>query len=245
MARKDDRRIQKTRKALRDALHSLVLDRGYDDLSVQDITDKANLGRATFYLHFREKDELLEDLLREFSQNFAQRHGSKISFSDRKVVQSMFEYAEDYYDFYRIMTIGKGGVIGMRKMQTIIRETCAQYLDTLEAASCGTFTVPRAFLDNFMASSLMSTIFLWLEQDMPYSPSEMAEMFLKLASPARFPFSGLVDETASAKQTPKSKKEKPTKSAGVEKTGADLFPQTKTAEGDGISEVGDTEEKGL
>ena len=44
MARKDDRRIQKTRKALRDALHSLVLDRGYDDLSVQDITDKANLG---------------------------------------------------------------------------------------------------------------------------------------------------------------------------------------------------------
>ncbi|MBP7196819.1 MAG: TetR family transcriptional regulator, partial [Anaerolineaceae bacterium] len=49
MARKDDRRIQRTRKALRDALHSLVLDRGYDDLSVQDITDKANLGRATFY----------------------------------------------------------------------------------------------------------------------------------------------------------------------------------------------------
>ena len=62
MARKDDRRIQKTRKALRDALHSLVLDRGYDDLSVQDITDKANLGRATFYLHFREKDELLEEI---------------------------------------------------------------------------------------------------------------------------------------------------------------------------------------
>jgi len=79
---------------------------------------------------------------------------------------------------------------------------------------------------------------------MPYSPSEMAEMFLKLASPARFPFSGLVDETVSAKQTPKSKKEKPAKSAGVEKTGADLFPQIKTAEGDGISAVGETEEKG-
>ena len=244
MARKDDRRIQKTRKALRDALHSLVLDRGYDDLSVQDITDKANLGRATFYLHFREKDELLEDLLREFSQNFAQRHGSKISFSDRKVVQSMFEYAEDYYDFYRIMTIGKGGVIGMRKMQTIIRETCAQYLDTLEAASCGTFTVPRAFLDNFMASSLMSTIFLWLEQDMPYSPSEMAEMFLKLASPASFPFSGSVEEAVREKQTPKSKKVKPAKSTGVKKTDPDLVPQVETAKSDGVSEVGEKEEHG-
>jgi AcrR family transcriptional regulator len=244
MARKDDRRIQKTRKALRDALHSLVLDRGYDDLSVQDITDKANLGRATFYLHYREKDELLEDLLREFSQNFDQRHGNKISFSDRKVVQSMFEYAEDYYDFYRIMTIGKGGVIGMRKMQTIIRETCAQYLDTLEADFGGTFTVPRAFLDNFMASSLMSTIFLWLEQDMPYSPAEMADMFLKLASPTRFPFSGSVEEAVSEKQTPKSKKVKPSKPAEVEKTVADLFPQIETAETDGLGEVGETEEKG-
>ena len=244
MARKDDRRIQKTRKALRDALHSLVLDRGYDDLSVQDITDKANLGRATFYLHYREKDELLEDLLREFSQNFTQRHGSKISFSDRKVVQSMFEYAEDYYDFYRIMTIGKGGVIGMRKMQTIIRETCAQYLDTLEAASCGTFTVPRAFLDNFVASSLMSTIFLWLEQEMPYSPAEMADMFLKLASPANLPFSVSAEETASEKQNPKSKKEKPPKLPKVGKTVADLSPLVETSDGDVLSKVEGTEDKG-
>ena len=244
MARKDDRRIQKTRKSLRDSLHSLVLDRGYDDLSVQDITDKANLGRATFYLHYREKDELLEDLLREFSQNFAQRHGNKINFSDRKVVQSMFEYAEDYYDFYRIMTIGKGGVIGIRKMQTIIREACAQYLDTVEAASGGTFTVPRAFLDNFMASSLMSTIFLWLEQEMPYSPTDMSDMFLKLASPARFPFSGSVEEPVSGKQNPKSKKEKPSKSAKVEKAVADSFPQVDTTEGNILSEVGETEEIG-
>ena len=112
MARKDDRRIQRTRKALRDALYALVLDRGYDDLSVQDITDKANLGRATFYLHYREKDELLEDLLRELTENFTQRSGNKIRFSDLKTLQSVFEYAENYYDFYRIMTIGKGGIIG-------------------------------------------------------------------------------------------------------------------------------------
>lgn len=228
MARKDDRRIQKTRKSLRDALHSLVLDRGYDDLSIQDITDKANLGRATFYLHYREKDELLEDLLREFSQNFAQRHGSKINFSDRKVVQSMFEYAEDYYDFYRIMAIGKGGVIGMRKLQAIIRETYAQYLDTIESSSAGKFTVPRAFLDNFMASSLMSTIFLWLDQDMPYSPAEMADMYLKLASPARLPFSGSIEEAVSEKQTPKNKKDKKSKSAEVEPTVADFYPQIET-----------------
>jgi AcrR family transcriptional regulator len=244
MPKKDDRRIQRTRKALRDALRSLVLDRGYDDLSVQDITDKANLGRATFYLHYREKDELLEDLLREFSQSFAQRQGSKISFSDRKVVQSMFEYAEDYYDFYRIMAIGKGGMIGMRKMQAIIRETYAQFLDTIETASGGKFTVPRAFLDNFMASSLMSTIFLWLDQDMPYTPTEMADMFLKLASPARLPFSRSIEESVSEKQNPKNKKERKSKSAEVEQTVVDFYPQIDAGEANVIREVGESEEKG-
>ena len=243
MVRKDDRRIQKTRKALRDALHSLVLDRGYDDLSVQDITDKANLGRATFYLHYREKDELLEDLLREFSEIFAQRQGNKINFSDRKVVQSMFEYAEGHYDFYRIMTIGKGGMIGIRKLHTIIRETYSQYLDTIEAVSEGRFTVPRAFLDNFMANSLMSTILLWLEQDMPYSPAEMADMYLKLESPLRLPFNGSLEEITTEKSNSKTKKDKASKSPEIEQTAADFYPQTATKPEEGKNDVQEIEDK--
>lgn len=243
MARKDDRRIQKTRKALRDALHDLVLDRGYDDLSIQDITEKANLGRATFYLHYREKDELLEDLLREFSQNFAQRHGNKINFSDRKVVQSMFEYAEDYYDFYRIMAIGKGGVIGMRKMQAIIRESYTLFLDSIEAASGGKFTVPRAFLDSYLASSLMSTIFLWLEQDMPFPPVEMADMFLKLASPERLPISGSLEAVLTDKQNPKNKKGKASKHVEIGQTAPDLSTSIDAGKASVQTEVGETEDK--
>jgi AcrR family transcriptional regulator len=68
---KPDRRIQRTRQQLRQALLSLMLERGYDSLSVQDITDRANLGRATFYLHYQDKDDLLiecmESLVDEFT----------------------------------------------------------------------------------------------------------------------------------------------------------------------------------
>lgn len=231
MARKDDRRIQRTRKALRDALHSLVLDRGYDDLSVQDITDKANLGRATFYLHYREKDELLEDLLRELSDNFNQRYGGKVRFSDRKIVQTMFEYAENFYDFYRIMMIGKGGVIGIRKLQVIIRETYTVFLNSLEESVGGKFAVPRDFLDNFQAGSLMSIVFWWLEQDMPYPPAEMADMVLALASPTRLPMIKPVEEKEIEKQNPKNKKEKTPPMADIEQNAADIAPQSETEEG--------------
>lgn len=224
MARKDDRRIQRTRKALRDALQSLVLDRGYDDLSVQDVTDKANLGRATFYLHYREKDELLEDLLRELSDNFIQRSGGKIRYSEKKVIQSMFEYAESHYDFFRIMMIGKGGVIGMRKLQAIIRESYSVFFDCVEETTGGKFAVPRDFLDNYHASSLMSLVFWWLEQEMPYPPAEMAEMYLLLAAPAHLSVEKPAETKAVEKKNPKSKKEKTPQSTKDDPTEA-ILPQ--------------------
>jgi AcrR family transcriptional regulator len=62
---KIDRRKQRTRRMLRDALLALIVEKGYDDLSVQDITEKADLRRATFYLHYADKDELLATVLRE------------------------------------------------------------------------------------------------------------------------------------------------------------------------------------
>ncbi|HNZ15962.1 MAG TPA: TetR/AcrR family transcriptional regulator [Anaerolineaceae bacterium] len=241
MARKDDRRIQRTRKALRDALHSLVLDRGYDDLSVQDITDKANLGRATFYLHYREKDELLEDLLREFSESFAQRYGSKVNYADRKVVQAMFEYAENHYDFYRIMTIGKGGLAGIRKLRAILQESYSQFLDGIETEAGGKFGVPRDFLDSYQANAIMSTIFLWLEQDMPYPPAEMADMYLKLASPARLPFSVSSDEPVIDKQ--KAKNNKASKqAAATEQTLTEVYPQAEKENTNGNVDIEDVKE---
>jgi hypothetical protein len=55
----DDRRIQKTKKYLADALKQLILEKGYDAVTIQDIIDRANVGRSTFYMHYENKDQLL------------------------------------------------------------------------------------------------------------------------------------------------------------------------------------------
>jgi AcrR family transcriptional regulator len=59
VARKVDRRVQRTQDLLREALLSLIREKGFDALSVQDIIDRANVGRATFYAHFDNKQDLL------------------------------------------------------------------------------------------------------------------------------------------------------------------------------------------
>jgi AcrR family transcriptional regulator len=58
-AKSDDRRILRTRRTLTNALLSLLSERSWDELSVQDICDRADIGRSTFYAHFRNKEELL------------------------------------------------------------------------------------------------------------------------------------------------------------------------------------------
>ena len=64
-----DRRVARSRRALKEALTDLILERGYEAVTVQDVIDRADVGRSTFYAHFRDKDELLaegiRDLLRE------------------------------------------------------------------------------------------------------------------------------------------------------------------------------------
>jgi AcrR family transcriptional regulator len=57
--RTKDRRIQKTRTLLHEALESLIREKPYDAIVVKEILDRANVGRSTFYTHFRDKDDLL------------------------------------------------------------------------------------------------------------------------------------------------------------------------------------------
>src|SRR5215207_4763884 len=56
---KTDRRVKRTREVLQKALIELMSERGYDTITIQDIVDRANIGRTTFYLHYSSKDELL------------------------------------------------------------------------------------------------------------------------------------------------------------------------------------------
>src|SRR3972149_11575951 len=67
-----DRRVQKTRKLLQDALIELVAEKGYESVTIQEILDNANVGRSTFYAHFQDKDQLLHSILDRLDDLFEQ-----------------------------------------------------------------------------------------------------------------------------------------------------------------------------
>lgn len=184
MARKDDRRILRTRKLLRESLLQLILEDGYDNISIQDVTDKADLGRATFYLHYREKDDLLTDLLQQQLEDFFTSNpaftGGLSQAEDLKFVQKLFEFAESHYDLYRIILMGGGSMVGMLAVRDVFRGVFQNALNGVVSATGRNVSVERDFLENYHTGALISLVFWWMNNDMPYTPAQMAEMYLQV-----------------------------------------------------------------
>ncbi len=111
----EDRRVRRTRRLLRDALVSLVLERGgYAGITVEDITDRADLGRATFYSHYTDKDDLLGQVVSDLADDLQERLGplipaSSIGFTGKPVLE-MFRHAAEERDVYRVILRGEGGM---------------------------------------------------------------------------------------------------------------------------------------
>ncbi len=216
MARRLDRRVQRTRKLLRDALMELILEDGYDAVSIQDITNKANLGRATFYLHFKDKDELLLDVMQEFIDNFMdqvpQLSEAQWRLEDTKAIIKLFDFAAEHYDLYRILIIGSGGITASRQLHQSVAENiqaCIQKeVDELGAEPL----VPVDFIANHFAGSLLATIYWWLDSDLPYSVEEIAIMFQKVNLLDRKALMGL-----DKKEQPENDKDKKRKRPPKEK----------------------------
>src|SRR5213083_3494878 len=107
-AKPPDRRVQRTRKLLQDALVSLMIEKGYEATTVQDIIDRANVGRATFYAHFADKETLLVSRLEDLRAMLAQQHqrARGLGFS-----LPMLEHARDHLPLYAAI-VGRGGGSG-------------------------------------------------------------------------------------------------------------------------------------
>ncbi len=216
MARRMDRRVQRTRKLLRESLMALILEEGYESISIQDITDKANLGRATFYLHFKDKDELLLELMDHVMAGFLdqvpQLSEAQWCLEDLKALIKLFDFAAEHYDLYRILVIGSGGITASRQLHRTIAENVEMSLQRKIEESDLTPEVPVEFIANHFAGSLLSSIYWWLDNDLPYSVEEMALMFQKINMLDRSTLLGL----EKAEQTTENEKDKK-KKRGKEK----------------------------
>jgi AcrR family transcriptional regulator len=177
-----DRRVARTRKTLHHALLQLMLEKGYDAVTVEDICRKADVGRSTFYAHFTDKDDLkrsgLDHHLRAALLT-KQKEAKKAGRASFAFALPFFEHAHEHLDLYRAL-VSKGGapttIAMMRQIITdLMRRETADLAPRKDAS-------PREATVQFLVGAFMSLLTWWLDNGAKLAPDEMDSLFRRLAS---------------------------------------------------------------
>ncbi|HTR15179.1 MAG TPA: TetR/AcrR family transcriptional regulator [Roseiarcus sp.] len=166
----EDRRIRRTRQALHHAMISLVLERGYEAVTIKDIVARANVGRSTFYAHYPSKEDLLTAEIEGLRATLAAPQRAALALGGGVFVRSvgfsraLFDHAQHYRDVYRALVGERGAAIIIARMRALftplVRDELGELLPPPAQAD-----VPRSALVQFVVGSLMSILTWWLEAD--------------------------------------------------------------------------------
>ncbi|UJF31455.1 TetR/AcrR family transcriptional regulator [Paenibacillus hexagrammi] len=184
-AKKEDRRVQRTRGMLFEALMDLIVEKGYDAITIQDIIDRANIGRSTFYSHFLDKEQLLlenVDQLREFLKEQRVIPSSQGEPGEYRFGFSlaMIQHVQSHKLIFRAVAGKQSGVLVIyhikRMLTEIAREEIAAFLPSSTPP-----IIPQEVATEFVVNTFWSIVTWWMEQSRPYSAKEIDQMFHKLA----------------------------------------------------------------
>ena len=182
-----DRRIEKTRRALKDALIYLIQDKSFESIGIQEILDRANVGRSTFYIHYASKYELLHDCFQDFG---------KLIQKDNKICHKQ-DGNDHILDMFRVVQqnqplakafLGKDDITMFHRpmmdyIHDLIKLTLSKQLSINRHP-----TVPDDLAVHCLTYELIATMRWWLYNGTHCSAEDINRYFMRVA------FDGLRDE---------------------------------------------------
>lgn len=192
---KMDRRVLRTLQSLRTALLELIKEKKYDEISIEEITERANVGRTTFYLHYKDKEDLLMEEISAIMYERAQVL-SEIPFSvwlpaseeDLKkniALQPLllvFEHIHNNSELYNLLLKSTNSSKIVERIRTISTDAIVKFVETkMETDPIPLLSeVPIEFFAAFFSGALISVVGWWIREDMRHSPEEVTNMFRSL-----------------------------------------------------------------
>lgn len=177
-----DRRQQKTRDAIFKAFSKLLEKKKYNNITVQDIIDEANVGRSTFYAHFETKDELLKSmctdifshvlsdvLLSERTHDFSKRNNGL----EAKITHILYHIKDSKNDIIGILSC-ESSELFMNYFKLYLSEMFKKHLDEIKVPA------PADFVLNLLVGSFAESIKWWIASEMKYEPEDIARYFLSV-----------------------------------------------------------------
>jgi AcrR family transcriptional regulator len=180
----DDRRVRRTRAALRESMILLMTQKGYDAVTVQDVIDHADVGRSTFYAHYSDKADLLGDLLVQL-RGMLVPQGSTDPPDRRRPLRFSLEMFR-HVSGQRVLLLGLVGPTGtspvVGHIERMLTDVVRAELDQL-AASEGQPRVPLDLIASSVVASFLASLRWWVDTGFARTPENMDALYQAMVAP--------------------------------------------------------------
>jgi AcrR family transcriptional regulator len=178
-------RVRRTQKLLREALVELIEERGFEALTIGEITERALVSRAAFYRNYRDKYDLVEQIFAEAMSALLNAVGEIGAEHPPEIWVTFFEHIAEYERLYRALLGRKGSPWFVRKMRAslagLVKER-GHLPHGPDASARPVHTFSDEFVPDLVSTLFVEAITWWLEQGRPYTPREIATRSALLAS---------------------------------------------------------------
>ncbi|MRS04655.1 TetR/AcrR family transcriptional regulator [bacterium] len=171
-----DLRVRRSQKLIQEALIDLIEERGFDALSVREITERAMVSRATFYRLYLDKFDLVEKIFSDAIQVLFDAIAELGSEHPPLIWVRFFDHISEYARLYRALLGRKGSPWFVLKMRSSLTELVKEYEKSphLQVMAQTRSPLLSEYVRDMIATMMVETITWWLEKDRPYSSKEMA-----------------------------------------------------------------------
>jgi AcrR family transcriptional regulator len=173
-----DRRIRRTRARLHEALVALILERGWDRVTVHAVCDRAGVGRSTFYVHFADKEDLLIGGLDNVRDELRRRRRAHAGAGPFGFLRGLIEHADGSRRLFRAVIGKRAGVAVQRRFREVVGELMLEELRRQGVAEDRVAVTSR-----FLSGALVELLFAWVEGRDGATAHEVERQFIRLAAP--------------------------------------------------------------
>ncbi len=172
-----DRRIQKSKDAIEKAFIDLMASKGFNQITIQDITDSANVGRRTFYHHYEDKYDLLFKMINSHISELRDICHAPENYNDEQPDLLWFAYFEEHYDFFSTMLSNQGAFTFRELLLTFVIEELQDYVDFSDGINKN---INREIYMKFFGSAIVGVIEDYFRKQEPNTSKLLSEQVMIL-----------------------------------------------------------------
>ncbi|PKG22686.1 TetR/AcrR family transcriptional regulator [Niallia nealsonii] len=167
-----DRRVIKSQEAIKKAFIELMVEKAIDEITIQDIADRANVGRRTVYLHYLDKYDLLEKLIEEHINELRKlcESASELSFTEGNLM--WFEYFERNSSFFSSMFVSKGAPVFRSQFLKFVIEELEAEVDVNQEQNQG---LSKDLILKFFGAAIVEIVEAWFTNELSEPTQVVAE----------------------------------------------------------------------